>query len=194
MSRVFSGERPIPNAEQQQFQSLQFQQADSLAAAARLSAAVGIDLTTQFAEVAKLTVPVVAMRQRATERADQDSYQVAPVTWFASATERIDSISEISHAGDAWALEHTNSVADDAQQRIWLVLLASAAILGFVATTLWLVISQNRRRVRAEEALRLEAAIAEIMAEGVLITRLNDAMIVYVNPTLERMFDMIPAK
>ncbi|HEV2753065.1 MAG TPA: EAL domain-containing protein, partial [Solirubrobacteraceae bacterium] len=43
-------------------------------------------------------------------------------------------------------------------------------------------------RIRAEERLRLESSITATMAEGVCLIRPADGLILYANPTLERMF------
>jgi PAS domain S-box-containing protein len=49
-------------------------------------------------------------------------------------------------------------------------------------------------RKRAEEALRLQAEILRTMAEGVVITRTKDAVIVYTNPKFEEMFGYGPGE
>ncbi len=43
-------------------------------------------------------------------------------------------------------------------------------------------------RRRTEEALRLQGEIMTNMAEGVVLSRVNDAVITYTNPTLDKMF------
>src|SRR6266403_2214615 len=43
-------------------------------------------------------------------------------------------------------------------------------------------------RRRTEDALRLQDAVVRNMAEGVCLTRASDAIIIYANPTFEKMF------
>ncbi len=65
----------------------------------------------------------------------------------------------------------------------------SGSPVGFVATMR--DVSEQRK---AEEALRLQAEVLHNMAEGAVITRTKDAVIIYTNPRFEEMFGYSPGE